>query len=591
MPFTVLRKNTQPQRQQKAVSHDDVARRDATSPVRPRFNSNLSSERLRESSHLQPLVSKMGGKISKGRQPVFTEVGLDIDAANTARTLASQPEPTQRVPQPPSTATEREADFGEISELPPSKTGATAFEKRTGDDELAPGPRLRKRQNSAPAQPWYSRWSYSKSRPRIKSASGAPPESVSGLQRVALIAMLIAVVIPAFNLHSSNKMEAGVAQAGPISVRKTSSTDVCHRWAHQVADINGTLYIYGGEAKTEVDQEENTWNNYLLTLDLTKDWKTDSPALKGLEVPDGPPAVANGYLWRDFDYLYLYGGQFADNPYKDPAPESLWRYSIQDEEWTEFENPETSAGNYSAPEGEPVHRAAEGAGISVPELGLSWYFGGHLDWATTPGWSRQTGPGRVYLNSLLEFTHPGFTNTGVDKLAGTSGAADGGVFRNITEGGVQKDDFPERADGVLVFVPGWGKRGVLIGMAGGTADSFTHNLETLSVYDIESSEWYHQETEGEAPSVRVNPCAVVASAPDASSFQVYFFGGQNLQPYVGQSLLIPLLLLTSLRKIKSRTTTSSFSPFQPLNGSRQIWTPTTPLAGVPAILAPCATAR
>lgn len=167
---------------------------------------------------------------------------------------------------------------------------------------------------------------------------------------------------------------------------------------------------------------------------------------------------------------------------------------------------------------------------------MSWYFGGHLDLATTPGWSIHTP--RVYLKSLLEFTHPGFANTGVDSLRG-AGAADGGVFRNITEGGLQETDaFPERADGVLVFVPGWGVRGVLIGMAGGSANTFVDDLGTLDVYDIETSEWYHQKTTGDKPSVRVNPCAVIASAPDASSFQIYFFGGQNLQPFVSP-LCIP----------------------------------------------------
>jgi hypothetical protein len=166
----------------------------------------------------------------------------------------------------------------------------------------------------------------------------------------------------------------------------------------------------------------------------------------------------------------------------------------------------------------------------VPELGLSWYFGGHLDLATTPGWSNQIK--RVYLKSLLEFTHPGYNNDGVYKLVAAA-AADAGVFRNITLGGVQETQaFPERADGALVFVPGWGAKGVLIGLAGGTEDTFIRDLSVLDVYDIASSEWYHQETRGEHPGVRVNPCAVVASAKDASSFQIYVYGGQNLQPTV-----------------------------------------------------------
>lgn len=267
---------------------------------------------------------------------------------------------------------------------------------------------------------------------------------------------------------------------------------------------------------------------------MTKSWDTRSPLLAGLPVPSGPPAVANGYLWNDYNNLFLYGGEFADNPYVSPTLPSVWKYAISSQTWAELQNPQTSAGNYSEPANIPVQRSAEGAGISVPELGLSWYFGGHLDLSTTPGWSNQIA--RVYIQSLLEFTHPGYVNSGVYALASGSGAGDTGAYRNITKGGVQAQGFPERADGVLVFVPGWGASGVLIGLAGGTNVTFTPDLSLLDVYDIAASQWYHQPTTGETPSVRVNPCAVVASAPDASSFQIYLFGGQNLQPYVSSVL-------------------------------------------------------
>jgi hypothetical protein len=349
-----------------------------------------------------------------------------------------------------------------------------------------------------------------------------------------MIALLIAIIIPALSLRSSAEGTKGasVASAGPIVRRDDSPTDVCIRWAHQAAHVNGKVYIYGGQAKKESESEANNWNNYFLELDLTKDWSTSSPELKGLAVPDGPPEVSLGFLWNDYENLYLYGGQFSDKPYVEPERESIWKYSLPDEEWVEWENPKTSKGNYSTEGDLPVHRAAEGAGVSVPELGRSWYFGGHMDWATIPGWSRQID--RVYLKSLLEFTHPNFINNGVESLV-DKGAGDRGAFRNITEGGVQNEDFPERADGTLVYVPGWGEDGVLIGLAGGMIDEFTDNLQVLDVYDIANSEWFYQNTTGDIPGVRVNPCAVVAGAKDWSSFQVYMFGGQNLQPYVSSN--------------------------------------------------------
>lgn len=303
--------------------------------------------------------------------------------------------------------------------------------------------------------------------------------------------------------------------------------------------LNGTLYIYGGEVKSTIDQVNNTWNNDFLTLDLTSSWDTASPSLTGLPQPSGPPAVALGYLWNDYNNLYLYGGEFADNPVTTPAAVATWQYAIDSGTWTSFGDLETSAGNYSDGGGVAVQRAAEGAGLSVPELGLSWYFGGHLDYLTTPGWSDEVA--RVYLKTLLEFTHPGYANDAITSLR-EAGAPAGGAYRNITQGGVQSSNaFTERADGVLVFVPGWGVSGVLIGLAGGTASDFTNDMSQLDVYDIASSTWYHQTTTGTAPGVRVNPCAVVASAPDASSFQIYLYGGQNLQPAVSTAFLFLLI--------------------------------------------------
>jgi hypothetical protein len=204
-----------------------------------------------------------------------------------------------------------------------------------------------------------------------------------------------------------------------------------------------------------------------LALDLTKSWEKASPALSGLPQPSGPPAVAMGALWNSHTSLFVYGGYFSDTPPVEPLPVSVWEYQIGSSNWIEHANPTTSAGNYSEPEGQSIQRAAEGASLSVPEIGRSWYFGGHLDLHTTPGWSNQIY--RVYLRSQLEFTHPGYANSGIDSLGTTKAAGADGVYRNITEGGLQDTaSFTERADGVLVYVNGWGEQGILLGLAGGT---------------------------------------------------------------------------------------------------------------------------
>lgn len=150
---------------------------------------------------------------------------------------------------------------------------------------------------------------------------------------------------------------------------------------------------------------------------------------------------------------------------------ATWKYDIKAASWEEFSDPQTSAGNFSDGGGKPVQRSAEGAGLSIPEIGRAYYFGGHLDEFTTPGWSNQIP--RLYLKSFLEFTFPGYANTGVQSLGVNNAAPKEGVYRNITEGGIQSDPgFPERADSALVYIPGWGSEGIILGLGGGTNETF-----------------------------------------------------------------------------------------------------------------------
>jgi len=208
-----------------------------------------------------------------------------------------------------------------------------------------------------------------------------------------------------------------------------------------------------------------------LTLDLTKSWQISTPSLTGLPQPSGPPAVSLGYLYASSNSLWLYGGQYSDSPIVAPGPNSIWEYNIADKSWVEHEDPTSSSGTNAEGDGQSIQRAAEGAGFGVATLGRGWYFGGHLDDFTTEGWSNQIA--RVYLKSLLEITFPGYSNDAVDSLKDGKEAGTDSVYRNITTGGIQDTgSFPERADGLLTYVPGFGDEGLLIGFTGGDNDTF-----------------------------------------------------------------------------------------------------------------------
>ncbi|KAL9101337.1 MAG: hypothetical protein Q9163_003384 [Psora crenata] len=342
--------------------------------------------------------------------------------------------------------------------------------------------------------------------------------------------------------------------------RADSDTDVCSRWSGQSALVNGTLYYYGGRATTQQGQRDNQWNNDFIAVDVSKSWDISSPAVQGLPQPSGPPAVSLGALWHSYDSLFLYGGQFSDTPPETPTNFSLWEYSLKSASWTEHRNPQTSSGNNSDPGNQPVQRAAEGAGISVPQLGRGFYFAGHLDSFTTPGWSNQIY--RTYLKSLIEYTFPGHTNDGVKSLSGGEVAGPDGVWRNITQGGIQDTNaFANRADSAIVYVPGYGAQGILVSMGGGTNISFTQ-MNIIDVFDIATSTWYKQSTAGNYPTLRVNPCAVAVSAPDGSSTNIYMYGGQNLIPYKNQTQFGDMWILTvpSFTWIEVNTSGQSVPP-------------------------------
>lgn len=288
-------------------------------------------------------------------------------------------------------------------------------------------------------------------------------------RKLALASVL--ALLPVLQEHNPLLAESYVLPLDETIVTRDISPDVCLRWSGQSAVINGTLYLYGGNVVTQQSQRSGTWSNDFYTLDLTKSWQISSPAITGLEQPSGPPAVALGYLWNTHDSLFLYGGLFSDNPPAQVTPYSMWEYSINGKTWTEHQNPTLSSGDSAPNDGAPVQRAAEGAGANVPSLGRGFYFGGHLDAYTTPGWSVQVP--RLYLQSLLEFTLPGYPNKQVKALSDGRNAGSWGNYRNITQGGIQQTNgFTSRADGLLVHVPGFGSEGILIALAGGTNETF-----------------------------------------------------------------------------------------------------------------------
>ncbi|KFY77754.1 hypothetical protein V499_02931, partial [Pseudogymnoascus sp. VKM F-103] len=169
-----------------------------------------------------------------------------------------------------------------------------------------------------------------------------------------------------------------------------------------------------------------------------------------------------------------------------------------------------------------------GAGVSVPSENMGYYFGGMN--------SKSHGP--VYYPSDNATTDPTTYSRDLISVDMTNQMQE--VWKNETI----KSIVPGRASPEMVWVP-VGKNGLLV-VIGGVVDpvfanaSFSLTAErmansqlkspafitTVSVYDVESKTWFQQDTTGgPAKTAWTQGCTVVASAPDGSSHNIYYYGG------------------------------------------------------------------
>lgn len=195
---------------------------------------------------------------------MFKELGLDTDGHTTYTNGIT------------------ESQFAELTGLASASIDRTSehkSERSRGEDDRRPqelqSPRGANSQNVSPqsrtstsSKPWYSKLVTGR-RSRIKTAGSATPPTMASLTRLSSVALLVAVVLPGFSYYNGReKVPLSGADAGVINrntkpvldMRADSSTAVCKRWSQQAAHLNGTLYLYGGQAKTSGDQTQNTWS-------------------------------------------------------------------------------------------------------------------------------------------------------------------------------------------------------------------------------------------------------------------------------------------------------------------------------------------
>jgi hypothetical protein len=82
-------------------------------------------------------------------------------------------------------------------------------------------------------------------------------------------------------------------------------------------------------------------------------------------------------------------------------------------------------------------------------------------------------------------------------------------------------------------------------------------METVSLYDVDSQEWYIQNTTGDVPPQLTQFCSVIASASDGSSHNIYIYGGYNGLEYdASPSDDVYILSLPSFKWVKGYSGTA-----------------------------------
>lgn len=311
--------------------------------------------------------------------------------------------------------------------------------------------------------------------PRHSVYSGGRPTTMPRSSCVQPLSLVFVLVVFCYTSTS-------LGQRNPV-------VNFCRRFGHQTTVIDNKLYIDGGFINYSPlpSNPTNYTNPFLSYQDLNKDGPNGMPQLyANLSKNATVPTVNGGILWDDAvnKKFYLFGGEYYQVP---PNELVLYSYDILNNYWEIL-----SVGSPS----QNIQAVSYGAGVSIPERGEAYYYGGWLSNNSVPGW---TGP-RAATGGLIKWTmdsNQWSNNTGPDSV--------------------------KRAEGVMVYLP-ISDAGMLIYFGGvqdlGNGTMVGQPMDKIMIYDIASSKWYKQDAAGDVPEMRARFCAGATWAPDGSSYNV-----------------------------------------------------------------------
>ncbi|KAK0712214.1 hypothetical protein B0T21DRAFT_297528 [Apiosordaria backusii] len=297
----------------------------------------------------------------------------------------------------------------------------------------------------------------------------------------------------------------------------------------------GHLWWRAGLSSGEYGNVARDDNRYGITwtLNFSKPFNTNENvsalfvpiyALGGAPVNNLAPNYASGaLLYNDFQYFGYGGVEGITASQSDPPGTTVRGYRAFSSQVDNFEPSfiDNVLGNGI------TRYVAYGGAASAPSENLAWHFSGLR--------SRTGGiiydPERGGMNDTIM---PSQVSNVLITLNLEKEQRPEWTSKNLT------GDVPGRANPELVWVP-VGSKGILVALGGvvdpvflsvnNTSADADNNREqspkfmsTIDIYDVARDRWYRQETSG-GPGALTRGCAVVASARDDSSFNIYYYGG------------------------------------------------------------------
>ncbi|KAH6666293.1 hypothetical protein B0J14DRAFT_620459 [Halenospora varia] len=327
------------------------------------------------------------------------------------------------------------------------------------------------------------------------------------------------------------------------------NTTMCQWDSPRAAVVRDTLYIDGGILWWQPGMSDGSLGSvisdgnplglvYLLnfstpfntTSNISSIFTTVSKASNGGAVNNIGPQYYDGAMFANDYEWYTYGGLLSyTDGFKLPAGDAVAAYEVYASGPPKNFHPGFRLD--TVPTG-MTRYVTNGASVSVPSENLGFYFGG-LRAQNFGEIIYQPSDDNASMRADIESTNLIQVDLSVQEKE---------VWGNSS----LPSAVPGRANAELVWVPTSAK-GILVAIGGVIFPSFAVDvlknnatstaqskaisptfMRTVAVYDIDKKVWYEQNTTGEAiPTQWTQGCTVLASAPDGSSHNIYWYGGYD----------------------------------------------------------------